>query len=77
VSCRCVDLTVLWDADARDYAASHLKLVEVRAGGWEVVFRCPVTGLLWLEDWPRSEEHGGGPRRLARLDEERPHAEDE
>ena len=77
MNCRCANLTVLWDEDAKDYANAHLKAVEVRAGGWEVIFRCPVTYLLWLEDWPRSEEHGGGPRRLSRLGDEHSHAEGE
>lgn len=65
--CRCAELTSLWDAEAKDYQSAHLKVLKVQAGGWEVLFRCPATGLLWLEDWPNSEEHGGGPRRLRRI----------
>ncbi len=65
--CRCAEVTELWDAEAKDYEAAHLRLIETRAGGWEAVFECPETGVRWIEDWPRSEEHGGGPRRLSRL----------
>ena len=68
-SCRCAELSVLWEEDAKDFASSHLEVVEVRAGGWEVEFRCPNTELRWLEDWPAGEEQGGGPRRLRRLPE--------
>jgi hypothetical protein len=64
---RCREVSELWDADAKDYEVSHLRLLETRAGGWQAVFECPDTGIRWLEDWPRSEELGGGPRRLTRI----------
>ena len=69
MKCKCRDVTELWDEEAKQYADGHLEEVEVRADGWEVLYRCPVTGRKWLEDYPRSEEHGGGPLRLRQLEE--------
>jgi len=66
--CRCADLQQLWDEEAKAYIDEHLEEVEVRAAGWEVVYRCPITGRQWLEDYPHGELHGGGPMRLRRLD---------
>jgi Immunity protein 27 len=66
--CQCDEMSELWDADARAYADRHLEQVEVRAAGWEVLYRCPATDHTWLEDHPRSAEQGGGPMRLRRLD---------
>jgi hypothetical protein len=60
----CCRLGELWDHDARAYADGHLERTEVRAEGWEFVYMCPTTGARWVEDRPRSEEHGGGPPRL-------------
>ena len=68
MTCRCDDITELWDNDAKAYADEHLVRVETRAEGWEVLYRCVVSQHTWLEDYPRSEEHGGGPMRLRRLD---------
>lgn len=66
--CRCEEISELWGDEAKSYADKHLEQVEVRADGWEVLYRCPITGHHWLEDYPRGEEHGGGPMRLRRLD---------
>jgi Immunity protein 27 len=66
--CRCDEISELWDADAKACADKHLEQVEARAGGWEVVYRCPDSEHTWLEDYPRGEEHGGGPMHLRRLD---------
>ena len=68
MNCRCEDITELWDDEARNYADSHLEEVEIRASGWEVLYRCPVTARLWLEDYPRGSEHGGGPMRLRQVE---------
>lgn len=67
MTCKCRLLDVLRGDEAKVYACEHLTPLEVRADGWETVFRCPTTGLLWLQDWPSGEEHGGGLRRLARM----------
>lgn len=64
VTCRCADIAELWDDDAYRYAEDHLRRIEVRADGWETVYRCPDTSREWLLDHPRGEEHGGGPARL-------------
>ena len=65
--CWCGLATEFWDGQAKDYADRHLDRIEVRADGWEVLYRCPVTETEWLEDHPIGEEHGGGPTRLRRL----------
>ena len=67
-TCELATACIFWDIAATCYAADHLVEVEVRAAGWEVLYRCPQTGARWLEDHPRSEEHGGGPIRLRRHD---------
>lgn len=71
MTCRCADLGELLGDEARAYANDHLSLVETRADGWELVLRCPETDLMFLRDYPRSEEHGGGPTRLRRLAQSR------
>jgi Immunity protein 27 len=68
VKCRCANAVELWDAEAKRYADEHLDEVEVRAEGWEVLYRCPQTNAIWLEDYPRGAEHGGGPMHLRRLE---------
>ncbi len=65
--CQYEQLTELWEAGAVRYADSHLDEIEVRASGWERILKCPQTDQLWLEDYPRSAEHGGGPVRLRRM----------
>ncbi len=65
--CLCNDLTELWDDEAKKYIEGHLRSIEVKSDGWEVVYDCPNTGFRWIEDYPRSEEQGGGPMRLRRL----------
>ncbi|MGH8550820.1 MAG: Imm27 family immunity protein [Methylococcales bacterium] len=68
MTCRCANLQKLWDEEAKAYIQKHLIKVEVRADGWEIVYRCPDTGLQWLRDYPHSERHGGGPMRLRRIE---------
>lgn len=69
MTCRCADVIELWDNEAKVYADGHLKQIELRAEGWEVLYRCPSTGARWVEDYPNSEEHGGGPMRLRQRSE--------
>jgi hypothetical protein len=64
VICRCEQVTELLNAEAKTYADAHLEQVGLRDDGWTVVYRCPDTGREWIEEYPRSEEHGGGPMRL-------------
>lgn len=68
MTCRCPELQELWDEEAWAFITGHLEKEEVRADGWEVVYRCPLTGAKWLRDNPQGEYHGGGPMRLRRLD---------
>lgn len=45
----------------------HLEKVAISSSGWEITYRCPETGQLWLKDNPEGEFHGGGPIRMRRL----------
>ena len=67
MTCRCEEVAELWDDEANAYADEHLEQVEVRASGWEILYRCPDTDRIWLEDYPHSGEHGGGSMRLRRI----------
>ena len=67
LTCRCVEERELWDEEAFQYARTHLRRVQIRADGWEVLYRCPETNAEWLQDNPHGELHGGGPVRLRRL----------
>jgi hypothetical protein len=69
VTCRCQDIQELSGNEAKAYAVEHLERIGTQASGWEILYRCPDTGQLWLEDYPRSEEHGGGPMRLRQVEE--------
>lgn len=64
MACGRMTVSELWDDEARALIRSGLEQLEVRAEGWEVLYRCLARGTLWLEDYPHSEEHGGGPMRL-------------
>jgi hypothetical protein len=48
------------------------KLVEIRKGNWATLYRHKDTEKLWDLVYPQSEMHGGGPRRLRRLDHNDP-----
>jgi hypothetical protein len=72
-TCRCRDTGEFWDDEARSYVRDHLTFVEVRADGWESVYVCAETGMQWVSDYPRSEEHGGGPLRLRQTHDIREH----
>lgn len=65
--CRCEEFTELWDDEAKNYISTHLELIETQGDGWKVLYHCPKTGRQWQEDYPRSEEHGGGLMRLRKL----------
>lgn len=56
----------LTGAEAARYVM-HLRLVAQYADAWEAEYVCDQTGHRWLEDYPRSEQHGGGPPRLRRI----------
>jgi len=50
-----------------DMLATKLVRVRTDQGGWTVIYRHRQTGRLWELSHPRSEMHGGGPRRLRLL----------
>jgi hypothetical protein len=70
MTCRCQDIKELSGNDAKAYTAEHLERIGSRASGWEILYRCPDTEKVWLEDYPRGEEHGGGPMRLRQVEDE-------
>jgi hypothetical protein len=46
---------------------THLVKLAVDPSGWRTLYRHSETGKLWELDYPQSEMHGGGPRRLREL----------
>ena len=58
-----VDRRILWLVSRR------LTLVEVAEGGWRQLYRDPRDGRLWELSFPHGSLHGGGPRRLAVMDD--------
>lgn len=54
--------------NAREYATKHLDQVRKDGSGWFAMFHCPSSDIYWVQDYPHSELHGGGPSRLRRLD---------
>ncbi len=47
--------------------ANELDVVRTAEEGWTIIYRHRQTGQLWELSYPRSEMHGGGPRRLRSL----------
>lgn len=47
---------------------AELEQIGTTDGGWRRLFRHRADGSLWQLDYPQSELHGGGPRRLVKLD---------
>jgi hypothetical protein len=52
--------------EAVEFAAHHLRKVEVDAVNWQVIYEEPGTGEQWVMDYPHSEAQGGGSPRLRR-----------
>jgi len=75
IECRCREVGHLHGRAAQQYARSHLEELKVDAVSWAVLYRCPLTGLLWKEFFPRSGAHGGGPSELVRIDQAQAAAE--
>lgn len=47
---------------------AELEQIGTTDGGWRRLFRHRADGSLWQLDYPQSGLHGGGLRRLAKLD---------
>lgn len=62
--CLCAAGVTREGMEAEDYATVHLDKVSDDPMMWVSVYRCPVTGELWVKDHPHGELHGGGPSRL-------------
>lgn len=48
------------------YARDHLRKLKVDSDQWLVLYECPDTGQYWVQSYPHSEMHGGGPPRFDR-----------
>ena len=70
MKCRCADVDRLEGAEAEYYIRDHLRKVSTDPQTWEVLLECPNTGMRWLERFPKSELHGGGPPVLDRLNDD-------
>lgn len=57
---------VLRGAEAIQFSKT-LDVLEVRADSWEIVYFDDRTGEKWIQDYPQSEQHGGGSPRLRRI----------
>jgi hypothetical protein len=42
----------------------HLDVVERDSSGWRTLLQCPECRSFWIEEFPWSEQHGGGPAVL-------------
>ena len=51
MECRCDSGSELRGAAADDYVERHLVRQQVLEGGREILFRCPMTGRTWLQDF--------------------------
>jgi len=56
------------DADIEQMLASKLVQLALDPTGWRKLYRHLETGRFWELDHPRSELHGGGPKRLRELE---------
>jgi len=52
----------------QDLIQNHLKRIADREGGWTVLYRDPSENSYWELTFPNGEMHGGGPRKLARVE---------
>jgi hypothetical protein len=63
------DGKMLAEGDAKTIdALLGAKLIELKKGNWAILYRHKDTKELWDLVYPQAELHGGGPRRLRRLD---------
>lgn len=63
------DMTAGGDAAEIDrLLTAELEQIGTTDGGWRRLFRHRTDGSLWQLDYPQSELHGGGLRRLVKLD---------
>ena len=65
--CKCEKIELLEGRDANEYANQHLKKMSVNGATWEILYKCPETGIRWMMNCPQSEAHGGGPPRLRKI----------
>ena len=68
--CRCDKIEVLHGREGQEYARGHLEQLMVNDVKWIVLHRCPVTGKYWIEHFPQSSGHAGGPPEFRQISEE-------
>lgn len=59
------------ETQIQDLIQNHLKRLADREGGWTVLYHDPSANSYWELTFPNSEWHGGGPRKLTRLEASR------
>jgi hypothetical protein len=62
------------DSMSIDDLIVDLEQVADKEGGWTILYRHRKTGEFWELSCPKSEMHGGGPRRLRQLNIAGPNA---
>ena len=67
MNCNCQNTSELNGNDAIEYAENHLIKIQVDGENWQILYKCPLTGIQWLKDYPHSEYHGGGSPRLRKM----------
>ncbi len=51
-----------------DYLTEHyLEKIDRDSSGWNILYRDPIDGRLWLKTYPSSEMQGGGPPHLKEI----------
>ena len=51
-----------------EYLTDHyLVKIDTDPNGWDILYRDPTNGRLWLKTYPSSEMHGGGPPQLKEI----------
>ena len=55
----------------QDLIQNILQRLADREGGWTVLYRDPTENSYWELTFPSGELHGGGPRKLTRLEASR------
>lgn len=64
--CKCETIDVSDDPWVYGYAKSHLTELSVDLSEWHAYYKCPITGICFVMDWPHSHLHGGGWPRISR-----------
>jgi len=51
-----------------EYLTDHyLEKIDTDSSGWNILYKDPADGRLWIKTYPNSEMHGGGPPQLKQI----------